>query len=139
MKLASDASHFPNLQPQLRYTFGLLVGQAFMQVEAYITDEGINLADVPALIMILEIAFRDPDHVATAERKLEMLKQTKRDFSTYYAEFLYYTVNVQWNNPAKPTVLMRGLNNEIKDALALSDNVPQQFHEFVAFLQRLNN
>jgi hypothetical protein len=34
---------------------------------------------------------------------------------------------------------MRGLNNEIKDALALSDNVPQQFQEFVAFLQWLDN
>jgi hypothetical protein len=34
---------------------------------------------------------------------------------------------------------MRGLNNEIKDALTLSDNVPQQFQEFVAFLQWLDN
>jgi hypothetical protein len=34
---------------------------------------------------------------------------------------------------------MRGLNNEIKDALALSDNVLQQFQEFVAFLQQLDN
>jgi hypothetical protein len=30
---------------------------------------------------------------------------------------------------------MRGLNNEIKDALILFDNIPQQFQEFVAFLQ----
>jgi hypothetical protein len=29
---------------------------------------------------------------------------------------------------------MRGLNNEMIDALALSDNVPQRFQEFVAFL-----
>jgi hypothetical protein len=29
---------------------------------------------------------------------------------------------------------MRGLNNDIKDVLTLSDNVPQQFQEFVAFL-----
>jgi hypothetical protein len=34
---------------------------------------------------------------------------------------------------------MRGLNNEIKDAFALSDNVLQQFQKFVAFLQQLNN
>jgi hypothetical protein len=42
-------------------------------------------------------------------------------------------------NPTKRTTLIRGLNNEIKDALALSDNVPQQFQEFVAFLQWLDN
>jgi hypothetical protein len=34
---------------------------------------------------------------------------------------------------------MQGLNNEIKDVLALSDNVLQQFQEFVAFLPWLNN
>jgi hypothetical protein len=34
---------------------------------------------------------------------------------------------------------MRGLNNEIKDALAMSDSVSQQFQEFVAFLQQLDN
>jgi hypothetical protein len=33
---------------------------------------------------VLEMAFRDPDHVVTAERKLEGLKQTNYDFSTYY-------------------------------------------------------
>jgi hypothetical protein len=53
-----------------------------MQVEVYNTDEGINLTDVPALIMVLEMPFRDPDCVVTAERKLEMLKQTSHDFST---------------------------------------------------------
>jgi hypothetical protein len=95
MKLAGNASHFPNPQHQLRYTFGLLVGQAFMQVEAYITNEGNNLTDVPALITVLEMAFRDPDHVVTAERKLEILKRTNYDFSTYYAEFQRYATDVQ--------------------------------------------
>jgi hypothetical protein len=67
MKLAGDASHFPNLQHQLQYTFGLLVCQAFAQVEVNITDEGINLADVPALITGLEMAFGDPDCVVTVQ------------------------------------------------------------------------
>jgi hypothetical protein len=35
--------------------------------------------------------------------------------------------------------LMRGLNNEINDVLTLSDNVLQQFWEFVAFLQQFDN
>jgi hypothetical protein len=30
-----------------------------VQVEAYITNDGINLADVPALFIVLEMAFRD--------------------------------------------------------------------------------
>jgi hypothetical protein len=67
MKLAGDASSFPNPKQQLHYTSGLLVGQAFTQVIVYIMGEGIKLADVPALIMVLEMAFRDPDLVVTAE------------------------------------------------------------------------
>jgi hypothetical protein len=95
MKLAGDACHFPNPQHQLQYTFGLLVGQAFVQAEAYITDEDINLANVLMLIIVLEMAFGDPDCVATAEQKLEELTQTDRDFSTYYTEFEYYAIEVQ--------------------------------------------
>jgi hypothetical protein len=53
-----------------------------------------------------------------------MLKHKNCDFSTYYAEFQDYATIVQWNDPSKCTTLMRNLNNEIKDALALSDNVP---------------
>jgi hypothetical protein len=77
------------------------------------------------LIKNVETAFRDSDHMTIAERKLEVLKQTNRDFSTYYIEFRCNTADVQWNNPAKRTTLMRGLNNEIKDPLTLSDNVYQ--------------
>jgi hypothetical protein len=94
-------------------------------VEAYITDKGINLTDVPAVITVLETAFGNPNHVATAEWKLEGLKQTNCDFSTYYAEFQRYMANVQCNDLTKHTALMRGLNNEIKDVLVLSDNVHQ--------------
>jgi hypothetical protein len=36
--------------------------------------------------MILKAAFEDQDHIAIAERKLEVLKQTNCDFSTCYAE-----------------------------------------------------
>jgi hypothetical protein len=54
-------------------------------------------------------------------------------------KFQYNVADVQWNDPAKRIAFMRGLNNEIKDALALSDNVPQQFQEFIAFLQWLDN
>jgi hypothetical protein len=43
------------------------VGQAFTQFKANITDEGIYLTDIPTLITVLKMAFRDPDYVAIAE------------------------------------------------------------------------
>jgi hypothetical protein len=68
-----------------------------------------------------------------------MYKQANCDLSTYYAEFQRYAADVQWNDPAKYTTLLRGLNTEIKDTLAMSNNVPQELQEFVAFLQWLDN
>jgi hypothetical protein len=82
MKLTGDAAHFYNPQHQLQYTFELLIGQAFAQVKAYITNDGMNLTDFPAMITVLETAFRDLDFMPTAKRKLEALKQTNGDFST---------------------------------------------------------
>jgi hypothetical protein len=67
MKLAGNASRFPNPEHQLWYTFELLVDQAITQVEASITNESNNRTDVPALITVLEMAFRDPDYIVTAE------------------------------------------------------------------------
>jgi hypothetical protein len=57
MKLSGDAFHLSNPQHQLRHFFKLLVGQAFDQVKAYITEEGINLADFLTLITISETTF----------------------------------------------------------------------------------
>jgi hypothetical protein len=110
------------------------VGPTCTQVEAYITDEGINLRDVPALITTLKTGFGDPDRMVTTERKLEALKQRNHDFSSYYVELQRHAVNIQWNDPAKRCALKRGLDNEIEDTLVLSDNVLQQFQEFIAFL-----
>jgi hypothetical protein len=61
---------------------------------AYITDKGINLADVLALITVLGTVFEDPACMEIAARKLETLKETNCDFSTYYAKFQSYATNV---------------------------------------------
>jgi uncharacterized SAM-dependent methyltransferase len=47
------------------------------------------------LIMVLEMAFEDPDRVVTAEWTLEALKQTNLDVSTDYMEFRSYAADIQ--------------------------------------------
>jgi hypothetical protein len=139
MKLVGNTTHFPDPQPKLHFTFRLHFSQTFTQVKAYITNSSINLADVSGLITSLETVFGDQYRVATVECKLEVLKQTNSNFSTYYVEFSQFATDLQWNNSAQRTVLIQSLNNKIEKALTLSHNVPQQFQDFVAFLQRLNN
>jgi hypothetical protein len=51
------------------------VDQALTHIEAYIADEGINGADVRAMIQVLDTDVGDPGTVATAEGKSQMLWQ----------------------------------------------------------------
>ena len=65
------------------------------QAQAYVTDDRVNLANLGALITILENAFGNLNRVAEAEMKLCTIEQGNRDFATYYAEFQRYAVEVQ--------------------------------------------
>ena len=118
---------------------GLLQGNAFAQIQPYILKTTINFSNVAALLNVLEAAFGDPDRTGTAERKLESLKQANRDFCTYYAEFSRHVANTQRSDAPKKTALSRGLRNEIKDALAVANQVPDAYGVFASYLQRLNN
>jgi hypothetical protein len=86
----------------------------------------------------LENAFGDPDRVATADRKLESLRQKNQDFAAYYAEFQRYIADVDWNESAQRRELTRGLNNELKDQL-VSVDIPDSWTAYVSLLQRLDN
>jgi hypothetical protein len=94
-KLAGDESRSHNPQHKLWYPFGLLPRQAFVQVEAYLTKEGIKLADVQALITILEMAFRERDCHATAESKSVILKRINCNIYTCFADFQHHAVDNQ--------------------------------------------
>jgi hypothetical protein len=85
-----DSGRYPNEQSKLRYAFSRLKGTAFDQVCIYLLDERINLENIAALIQHFEAAFDDPDRTATAKRHLRGLRQTNKDFATYYAEFMRY-------------------------------------------------
>ena len=102
---------------------GLLQGNACAQIQPYILETTIDFTNVTALLNVLKAAVSDPARTGTAERKLETIKQANCDFSTYYAEFSRYVANTQWNDAAKKTALSRGLSYEIKDALALANQV----------------
>jgi predicted transcriptional regulator len=70
------------------------MGQASTQVKAYIINNGINPANIPALIAILKTVFGNPDHIVQVECKLKVLKHTNHNFSTHNAQLQHYTVNV---------------------------------------------
>ena len=138
MKLQGDEDQFPTLQKRLLYAISLLRDQAFNQLEQYIKPDGIYLDSMEHFFKILDMAFGDPDREATAERKLENLKQANGEFSTYYAEFQRYAADVKWNDVAKRTALHRVLNNELKDILVHVLDIPTDLVGYAGYLQRLD-
>ena len=71
-------------QTKLRYAVSRLSGPAFDQVDSFVQTGTINLPNINSLIQILEAAFGDPNHYASAARKINSLRQGNKDFSSYY-------------------------------------------------------
>jgi hypothetical protein len=111
----------PNEQAKLRYAFSRLEGAVLEQLLHLVKDDRMNLANFEAFVTSLEEAYRDPNHVNTAERVLAKLRQGNRDFITYYAEFQRLIADLNWNDAAKRTALHRGLCEELKDILSTQD------------------
>src|SRR5215213_6605354 len=132
-------STLPDDQTRLRTAVSFLRGLAFDQVHPYIRDIHVDLANLPALITILETAFGNPNRVREAESKLNNIQQGTRDFATYHAEFQRYAGEVSWNEASKLAALHRGLSNRLaQDLIAVSDE-PGSLVEWVALCQRLDN
>jgi hypothetical protein len=95
MVIRHKPASFPDEQSKMRYAFNRLRGVALGQILPHIREDGtIGLEDLPALIQLLEAAFGDPDRVATAERKMQGIKQQNREFSQYYAESQVITADL---------------------------------------------
>jgi hypothetical protein len=76
MVIRHKPSSFPDEQSKMRYAFNRLSGLVLRQIFTHVRENGdIGLADLSALVQLLEAACGDPDHVATVERNMRNLKQ----------------------------------------------------------------
>src|SRR5215213_9582634 len=73
-KLRLQCFILPNDQAHLRYAVSVLDNLTENQIVPYVRDDMINLSDLAALIIILEIVFENLNQVHDAERKLEALQ-----------------------------------------------------------------
>ena len=89
------------------------------------------MANLAALITILDTAFGNLNRVAEAESKLSTLQQGAREFALYYAEFQRYATDVQWDEVAKLAALWRGLSYKLKDDLVTATTDPATVADLV--------
>ena len=93
IKLQQNIDHFVlpgqnTEQHQLSYAIFRLESDAFLQIEPYISRNGIDLSDVPALEDLLETRFGDVDPVGTAKHELYRLYQANKYLEVFLNTFL---------------------------------------------------
>ena len=96
------------------------------------------MENLEALIGKLQAAFGDPDRKATAKKRLLTLKQTTKDFPTFYAEFSRYAAETNWDVNAKRGLMRNALCYELKADL-VGQSEPDDFDQWIALLQRLDS
>ena len=93
-QLQLKVATYPNEQAKLQLAVNCLTGDAMDQLQSYVENDKVNLANLAALITILDTTFGNPNKVAEAKSKLSTLLQGAKEFALYYAEFQRYTVDV---------------------------------------------
>ena len=138
IKLFSDPSRFPTPALRMGYAFNRLGGHAQVQVLPFVKDGKFLLQDLDDIIRILENAFGDPDPAKTTRSKLHTLKQGKKEFTAYFAEFQMLVSKLNWGEEAKLDALNEGVSIELRRQL-LGRTHGLNFDKFVALCQQLDS
>ena len=72
-QLQLKVATYPDEQAKLRLAVNCLAGDAMHQVQSYVENDKVNLANLAALIVILDTTFGNPNRVAEAKSKLSTL------------------------------------------------------------------
>jgi hypothetical protein len=116
-KFRADAPTFRNEQHRMAVAFGLLGSGAADIMRQYLREDRIDLATMDEFWVVLDQAFDDPDRKGTANRALRALKQGKRDFAQYLADFMRLKADVDWNDEVAIENLRLGCSQEIRNVL----------------------
>jgi len=139
LKLFSDPTLFPTPALRMVYAFNRLEGRTQAQILPYIqAGATFNLPDIEDIIRVLDNAFGDPDPLATARSKLHQLKQGKKEFINYFAEFQTLVSKLDWNERAKTDALKEGLSIELHHQLR-GKSRDHTYDQLVALCQELDS
>ena len=116
-KFHADAPTFRDDQHRLSVAISLLKKGAAEIIRPYLRPDRVDLTNVEEFWQVLDCAFDDPDRKGIAERNLRALRQGKKEFAHYFAEFMRLKADVTWNDAACIDNQRTGCTQEIRDVL----------------------
>jgi hypothetical protein len=137
--MKANADRFPTVTSRLTYVAGRLTGRAYELILPKISDGLPQFPDYPDVLAYLEKAFGDPNRVANARNDLFRLRQSNKDFSTFFSEFQRLALEGQMTEDSLPTLLEQAISRELRSMLLHHDPPSREFHQYAAFLQELEN
>jgi Domain of unknown function (DUF4939)/Zinc knuckle len=138
-KLSANRDRFPTPQSRMAYVTNRLSGDPYAQILPYIREGVCQLADYKDVLTLLDRAFGDPNRINNARNDLFRLRQTNKDFGTFFAEFQRLALEGEMSEDALPTLLEQAINRELRSMLVHSEPPSHEYHRFASFLQDLEN
>ena len=147
LKTSRNAARFPNTLHKQRYANQFLTGKAQQTMRIHIRrnvdpangEETYEIAfnRFSAFLTALDRHFGDPDEKHTASIALDKLRQSNREFGTYYADFQeLMDILETTDDTSRRHALKRGLNHKMLKAFAIFPALKDE--SFDAFVERLN-
>lgn len=138
-KMNVNRDRFPTPQSRMTYVTNRLKGQPYAQILPYIQKGICQLPDYEDILSILDRAFGDPNRVNNARNDLFRLRQTHKDFGTFFAEFQRLALEGEMSEDALPTLLEQAISRELRSMLMHNEPPSYEYHKFANFLQDLEN
>jgi hypothetical protein len=138
-KMDVNADRYNTAKSRLAYVQGRLTGVAYAQVSPYIQNVAHQPSDYEGILDILEQAFGDPNRINNARTELFRLRQTNKDFASFFAEFHRLALEGEMSDDALSTILEQAVSKEVKELLISNKPPSRSYLNLAKHIQELEN
>ncbi|OMJ19218.1 Retrotransposon-derived protein PEG10 [Smittium culicis] len=136
-------SRFENDSVKICFVGSLLSGNAltwYRNLKSELENSKSSiLNNIDYFFETLKETFDDPNYVANARDLVSRIRQGKESCLNYTTKFRNISMETGYNEIAKVALYRNGLNDQIKDALANINQLPESFNEFSKLAINLDN
>lgn len=134
-----NPSRFPTDQTRILFIGSLLVSDCAKWFEAVISKTPASSWTYATFLETFEKLFKEPLDEIIARREIQQLRQKTLPATVYATKFMSLSVLTGFNNEALLDLFRQGLNDDIKDVLASSANVPKDLTGFFNHVITVDN
>ncbi|KAH0603256.1 uncharacterized protein H6S33_008260 [Morchella sextelata] len=140
MRLEVNDDRFRNEAAKVIYAISRSEGRALGQLIPLVNANfSAPSSSVTTFVIHLEASFGNPDPLGTTRHQLVTLKEGKKDFATYYSQFLHIVTYLEYNEEAKIDALPEGLSEDLKDIVIYQTDRPNMVEAYAAILITIDN